>query len=146
MKIAIGNEISNIFTSKEIIDLIYPVGTVYTSLDSAFDPNTVWGGVWQMIESGRYLRAANGGAGTKHSESLPNITGTFASGGYNNSWNTGAFAQQQFGGDIIPATSNGSYRMVVVRNLDASRSSAVYGKSTTVQPHSVKAFVWKRTA
>ena len=44
MKIAIGNDISNIFTSKEIIDLIYPVGTVYTSLDSAFDPNTVWGG------------------------------------------------------------------------------------------------------
>lgn len=30
--------------------------------------------------------------------------------------------------------------------FDASRSSAVYGKSTTVQPHSIACFIWKRTA
>ena len=30
--------------------------------------------------------------------------------------------------------------------IDASRSSAVYGKSDTVQPHSITCFIWRRTA
>lgn len=61
--------------AKEKIDLlnyIYPVGTVYETADASFDPNTAWGGTWVEI-SGKFLLASSsshavgqtGGAETK---------------------------------------------------------------------------------
>jgi len=40
--------------SESLIDLIYPVGTVYQSSVASFNPNTKWGGTWVKIE-GRFL-------------------------------------------------------------------------------------------
>ena len=36
--------------TESLIDLIYPVGTVYQSTVSGFDPNTKWGGTWSKME------------------------------------------------------------------------------------------------
>ena len=36
--------------TESLIDLIYPVGTVYQSTVSGFDPNTKWGGTWTKME------------------------------------------------------------------------------------------------
>lgn len=32
-----------------ILDVFYPVGTVYTSTNANFDPNKAWGGEWEKI-------------------------------------------------------------------------------------------------
>jgi len=40
--------------SESLIDLIYPIGTVYQSSVASFNPNTKWGGTWVKIE-GRFL-------------------------------------------------------------------------------------------
>lgn len=29
---------------EKILDMFFPVGTIYTSHDAAFNPNTAWGG------------------------------------------------------------------------------------------------------
>jgi len=46
----IGNE--------SMIDFFYPVGSIYTTSVSTFNPNTKWGGTWVKIE-GRFLYGSN---------------------------------------------------------------------------------------
>ena len=36
---------------KQIILLMYPVGSVYQTFDASFDPNIQWGGKWEKIEN-----------------------------------------------------------------------------------------------
>lgn len=36
-----------------IIDLIYPVGTIYETKSATFNPNNVWGGTWVKTAQGR---------------------------------------------------------------------------------------------
>ena len=33
-----------------LVDLIYPVGAYIETSDSSFDPNTTWGGTWELID------------------------------------------------------------------------------------------------
>ena len=35
--------------SSSIIDIVYPVGTLYHTTNDSFDPNTTFGGVWNKI-------------------------------------------------------------------------------------------------
>jgi hypothetical protein len=43
---------------KQLIDIIYPVGTYYETTDATFNPNTAWAGTtWQKITDGRVLIA-----------------------------------------------------------------------------------------
>lgn len=34
-----------------LLNLIYPVGTYYETSDTDFDPNTSWGGTWEVVEN-----------------------------------------------------------------------------------------------
>ena len=64
---------------------------------------------------------------------LPNITGEFNS-AYNSDNLSGAFGWQ--GGMPAQGTTNSSY--IGGFNFDASRSSSIYGNSSTVQPQTIK--------
>ena len=46
-----------------MIDAIYPVGSVYLTIDDSFDPNVKFGGSWSLIQSGRSLQTTNTGGG-----------------------------------------------------------------------------------
>lgn len=37
-----------------IVDLVYPVGTVYETMDIEFDPNVTWGGTWVKTGEGKF--------------------------------------------------------------------------------------------
>lgn len=51
-------------------ELVYPVGSYYETSDASFNPNTAWGGMWSLEESGKvhigagtgYTIGATGGA------------------------------------------------------------------------------------
>lgn len=43
----------------ELIDRIYPVGSIYISTSSTFNPQTAWGGTWVKTAKGRCLIGAN---------------------------------------------------------------------------------------
>ena len=85
-----------------------------------------------------YIKAANPSEGIKNIEAgLPNITGTIKACSRNSSANgcfyiskTGQVSNQGLANDNGDAT------------LDASRSSAVYGKSSTVTPASTTLYPW----
>ena len=46
-------------TIEEYWKTIYPIGSIYISTSTTFNPNTVWGGRWEQTASGRCLIGAN---------------------------------------------------------------------------------------
>ena len=55
----------NILDGLNLVNLIYPVGSVYMTLDDAFNPNTQWTGTTWVQQEGTVMRAgADGAAGT----------------------------------------------------------------------------------
>lgn len=126
----------------------HPVGSIFCTVDSA-SPADLFGGTWEEISSGRVLQGADSShaAGTTAEAGLPNITGKFGWGA------SGLFevADGAFSG-IPKASTNGifsdpgdptAYKQA---QLDASRCSSIYGKSSTVQPPAFFVYIWKRTA
>lgn len=87
---------------------------------------------------GRFLQGANGNLGTVKEAGLPNITGYFASDiiGLEHPAGSGNAVYMKHGQryDLQSGTSTNE---LVGWQLDASRSSAIYGKSDTVQPPSI---------
>lgn len=72
-------------TMLSVVDLIYPVGSIYMSVNSA-DPGTLFGGTWQQIKD-RFLLSAGdtyaaGTTGGSAKATLPSHTHTFGSNGY----------------------------------------------------------------
>ena len=76
------------------------------------------------------------------SAGLPNITGTVETViGY--SWG-GTAAGVQYGGDYFDRGDGGGWGKAGYIDLNASRSSAIYGASNTVQPPAIKCRVYTR--
>ena len=123
----------------------YPVGSIYQSADPT-SPAALFGGTWEEIASDRVLMGTSSShaAGTTVKAGLPNITGSFvANVHYMQHKVSGAFTA----GDRITSTgaSNGD-ASVYKFSLDASKSNAVYGRSSTVQPAAYYVHIWRRVA
>ena len=123
----------------------YPVGSIYQSTDPT-SPAALFGGTWEEIASDRVLMGASRShaAGTTVKAGLPNITGSFvANVHYMSHEVSGAFTA----GDRITSTgANNGDANVYKFSLDASKSNAVYGRSTTVQPAAYFVHIWRRVA
>ena len=127
-----------------IIDLEHPIGSVIHSFDYGYDPNNVYTGTtWEKIKEGIFLEATETTAGTEKEAGLPNITGNFGS---INQETDGCFNSSLQYSELTMAISREYVFRYTINSFDASRSSAVYGKSTTVQPHSITCFIWRRIA
>lgn len=62
---------------KQLIDIIYPVGTYYETTNNNFNPNTAWAGTtWTKITDGRVLIAGGGDytVGSNYGEKTHKIT------------------------------------------------------------------------
>ena len=62
---------------KQLIDIIYPVGTYYETTNASFNPNVAWSGTtWQKITDGRVLIAGGGDytVGSNYGEKTHKIT------------------------------------------------------------------------
>ena len=123
----------------------YPVGSIYQSTDPT-SPAALFGGTWEEIASDRVLMGASRShaAGTTVKAGLPNITGSFvANVHYMSHEVSGAFTA----GDRITSTgANNGDANVYKFSLDASKSNAVYGRSSTVQPAAYFVHIWRRVA
>lgn len=137
----------------------HPVGSIYCTVDST-SPADLFGGTWEEISSGRVLQGADSShaAGTTAEAGLPNIVGNI--GGFD-VWGYGTVSLRGFSGAFY-----GSNKFTVTNSFsssdmsggnpnsseydtlrfDASRSSSIYGNSTTVQPPAYFVHIWKRTA
>ena len=111
----------------------YPVGSIYLSTD-ATSPAALFGGSWEEIASERVLMGASRthAAGTTVKAGLPNIkfsftAATIGSGNRGTDYRTDGVSSSNF-------------------NLDASKSNAIYGRSSTVQPAAYYVHIWHRVA
>ena len=55
--IAEDGSVANI--SKAFNLFAHPIGTIYETTDVSFDPNTVWGGTWELMDDGRFLLSSD---------------------------------------------------------------------------------------
>lgn len=141
----VGTPLDNYYTKAEILDALYPVGTIYLTTSTngvgSSSPASWLGGTWERLPEGYALWTASSGAGGTIEAGLPNITGTATLGcQFDNA--TGAWY-------AVSSASNGRNGSNATRHniaFDASRSNDIYGKSTTVQPPAYRVYAWRRTA
>nr|DAU59846.1 MAG TPA: baseplate protein [Caudoviricetes sp.] len=112
-------------------------------------PAALFGGSWEEIASERVLMGASyaHAAGTTVEAGLPNLKGSFsgvASTAYPNLSNSGALSISR--NDSIADYEGGSYGTSCNVSLDASKSNAIYGRSSTVQPAAYYVHIWHRVA
>ena len=127
----------------------YPVGSIYQSTDPA-SPAALFGGSWEEIASERVLMGASSthAAGTTVKAGLPNLKGSssgVASTAYPNLSNSGALSMNTNNGGLA-GYEGGSYGSNCTVSFDASKSNAIYGRSSTVQPAAYYVHIWHRVA
>lgn len=141
-EIAHQGDLIDFLTQSQIISLslskIYPVGSVYLSIQNT-SPASFLGGSWTQIGAGYALWTANTGAGETISAGVPNITGSFGS-------NQDVGASGAFYVSSTGVKNSGTSKYASVVQFNASRSSGVYGASSTVQPPAYKVYAWRRTS
>ena len=136
---------------KTVLGTIYPVGSVYIGTQSTCPmASLITGSTWTLVSSGKALWTGTGSNGnTTIAAGLPNITGGFGKSCLMN-WgadlNEGAFSTATRSGRSAQdagGTDSSSNRYIA---FDASKSNAIYGNSSTVQPPAYVVNVWRRTA
>ena len=130
---------------KKRLDNLYQVGSIYQSTDPT-SPAALFGGTWEQIASERVLMGASSShaAGTTAEAGLPNITGSFVADVKKGERKvSGAFTT---GSAIATTGEYSNFSDVYKFSLDASKSNAIYGRSSTVQPAAYYVHIWKRVA
>ena len=127
----------------------YPVGSIYQSTDPT-SPAALFGGSWEEIASERVLMGASSthAAGTTAKAGLPNLKGSFsgvASTAYPNLSNSGTLSINTNNSGLA-GYEGGSYGSHCTVSFDASKSNAIYGRSSTVQPAAYYVRIWHRVA
>lgn len=155
--------------NKTIIDIIYPIGTIYVTENASFNPNTTWGGKWVQTAVNRVLQGTNStsNVGKTVEAGLPNITGKMENVGQGRYDRVPLLAARDNKQNIsinttgsLTGTEVSSYHyfrvegtdeswyapILVAINFNASKSNPIYGRSSTVQPPAEYVFMWKRIA
>ena len=134
-----------------LLNTLYPVGSLYIGTQSSCPMSTLMPGTtWSIVATNRALWGGSGSNGnTTINAGLPNITGNMGGAAYTKdntsgaySW-SGAFVNK---GDVHNIGHDGAYGKFRNTQFDASKSNAIYGNSTTVQPPAYRVNVWRRTA
>ena len=135
--------------TSELIDIFYPVGSVYMSADknkTKADFPFMQYGTWEEVPANLCLQTGNASeAGTQRSAGLPNIGGSIDPSYYQCTGQAhGAFINNNtvLGLDADKFNANATSGFY----FDASKSNPIYGASDTVQPPAYMVRAWVRTA
>lgn len=60
---------------KSILDFVYPIGSYYETDDLEFNPNTYWGGTWELEEDGTVLVSKSNATSSKFNVNLGTVVG-----------------------------------------------------------------------
>lgn len=58
-----------------LVSLVYPVGSYYETSDSDFNPNTAWGGTWELDQSGTVLVSKSSSSSSKFNDDVGTVIG-----------------------------------------------------------------------
>lgn len=70
------NEIASSITPLVLTDMFYPVGSYYETSNTDFNPNTSWGGTWELEEDGTALVSKSATEGSKFNADIGTIVGS----------------------------------------------------------------------
>lgn len=133
-------------TIQLVINTIYPVGSIYTSIDSGARPDVLFPNTtWKRLPSGLFLQAADPELETLGGEveaGLPNVIGLGPASSTSTSTD-GIMFHANWAPHFV--LSSGPERGIILA-LSLSRANSIYGNSNTVQPPAIKVSIWKRTA
>ena len=148
-------DLSDYYTREQVNSLLeaqklagHPVGSIYQSTDPT-SPAALFGGTWQEIAQNRVLMGASSthAAGSTVEAGLPNIKGSVSSDSAAGIIRADSVLSGAFGlgttWDWQPSTLNRSGYSLT---FDASKSNAIYGRSSTVQPAAYYVHIWHRVA
>lgn len=141
-----GEEI-NLPVIKDIIDLFYPVGSIYLTVSNMSPATLFGGGTWEQIAQGRTLFGAGEGytAGTTVEAGLPNIEGSLNYAVASTTVATGALSYgtvSDYGANMQISYDTKARQIM----LNAENSNPIYGNSETVQPPAFVVYMWRRVA
>ena len=155
-------KISNILSNADktaLLDLFYPVGTFYKTADDNFDPNTAWGGTWELLDKDQVLWSVGSDAkgGTSFSQQLPNSKGSFvvprrksstsASATYDVITNPeGNISVEDTDSDSALQYVAGSSAKRQKVTIKLSDGNSVYKDNGKVRPKGIGAHIWQRVA
>lgn len=126
-----------------LLEILYPVGAIYIGTMATCPLQILGVGNWVLKASDRVLQGAGANsAGNTVEAGLPNITGTAKGDDATGSYKTanGAFSVSS-SANVSAGGFSGYYSNL---SFDASRSSSIYGNSTTVQPPAYIVNIWER--
>ena len=153
----------------ELIDRIYPVGSIYISTSSTFNPQNVWGGTWRKTADGRCLIGANdtyplgstGGSTThKHSTNYHSVTANeMPSHNHYSTNGWSGYASNRVGGGVFLTlgkdksdrggiykdTASGLNSTLSSTGGSGAHSHGDTGTASTMQPY-LAVYIWERTA
>nr|DAT96349.1 MAG TPA: baseplate protein [Bacteriophage sp.] len=145
---------NDIKIGKDIIDVIYPIGFVYISINN-INPSTLFGGTWEQIKDtfllaagDTYAAGATGGAATHTltEAQLPAIYGEFATAVVGEHANKGVKGHA-YGTNFGTFTSGGIQGTTVANQTQYGYGySFGYGQPHNNMPPYLAVYVWKRTA
>lgn len=150
------HNLPSIPTDSDIVDLVYPVGSIYMSVNST-SPASLFGGTWTQIEdtfllsAGSTYTAGDTGGEAAHklvANELPKINGSFTI----RRWSTGGAgtAAQNFSGVFSDSTVTGSANPIAGGSNagDYQKISMAFGndQAHNNMPPYLVVYMWERTA
>ena len=160
-----GTDIATTAWVRDLFEALYPVGSLYITstntttcpLASIVKKSDGSNSTWALVSSGKALWTGTGSNGnTTIAAGLPNITANFIQGNYGyqsqatiDQYISGAvnYTYKEGGKGLYAGGEGGGAQATAMQaTFNASRSSSIYGQSSTVQPPAYVVNVWRRTA
>lgn len=138
------NIIDDTDVTLSLLELLYPVGSIYIGTMATCPLATIGVGTWQIVASDRVLQGAGTNAvGSTVEAGLPNIIGAVTQIMHNGDVSaSGAFTNSTTGASF--GHTSGAYDNLLSLNFDASLSNPIYDNSDTVQPPAYVVNIWER--
>ena len=128
---------------KVSLDYVHPVGEIYTTTDSSFNPNKTWGGSWEQLTADAYFKIVteNGGSldGTASDHKIP-ITSMPSHTHEDNRYLRDANLQGGWGSPIQNVSASTYRAMISTSGGNPSGSGQAY------YPYYYGVYAWHRTA
>ena len=132
-----------------LLELLYPVGSIYIGTMAICPLATLGVGTWQLVASDRVLQGAGtrGSVGNTVNESLPNIkTRTWDAYGYGTKTDGTSIGITIGDVNNSTGTNGGSGGHYCTYKLDASSANSTYQDNAPVQQDAYLVNIWERTA
>lgn len=149
---------SGTFSNQGIANLIYPVGSIYMSVNTA-NPGTLFGGTWEQIKDkfllacgDTYASGTTGGAATHTLTTNEMPLHTHIQNAHSHAQNYYTWYNNSSNYDVRLASSSGGYYAIAGTNNYATAATTAVNQNTGgSQPHNnmppyLTVYMWKRTA